>query len=1226
MTAGNTSRRGATSMTPVRFSDDETNGGNNLHDSSSPDLIQGNSRSSGGLGHGKRKLSFFGYLFNLRSGSDQPNSPPAPSFGPPTEYRKGRSNSGGGTFPGGVVAAASVSSGDEDAPAAKSRIQQCFSKIRSYTRPSKASLDRLSSLITSKIWQILLVFFTILLLFGGQFQELWVPKEWDTVFNVLFTVALGFFALEIIIRCYTEPQYFEFNLCGKTGGDAPAAWGSCRLGSFMFWCDLLSSSTLLFDISFVNTRLFDVETIDIDLDLFGLPIGGLEEINSALPVQLELELLVTIARTARVARFIRASTVVKTSSKVNWYWLYERISPTWCLKKLRGRNSSHDGSPGSLDQDANDPEGFTSKNRDAHGGTRQASWGRLQWGVLTAVKKAQMYDERRTTPREPGFRGAVRRILRAIRLMRTDDEELRRQVAATKIQRAWRAMVNQHRHESVQGTSEDVAWAPSREFTADPADSAVQKRSLLRSYNSQSSHALKAGNSGRKNMLPISVKNHIQARSNVGRRRPESQVGSAMRELTGQRVAIGIIIALVLTVLFTYSENDATRPSTMIVLHNQTMNEEYAAASLNAARDSSIPDLYQYVFANGTVVNFTLVGENPEQLRDREVLQISIVDASGLRTVGLFAYRNEMRDEALVEFCSTVFILLVWFFGVTAFAGPVMTLVVVPIERMVRLLGMLMLDPLGYQSTPRYKKFVAEEDELTKNTRWTKEVLKGMETSFLMSTILRIGSLMKVGFGSAGVEIIRNSLEPGQSKNMLILDSKGSTVSCIFLFCDIRQFTDATECLQEEVFVFTNKIAAVVHSICHAYGGSANKNIGDAFLLSWLLEDEAAKVDSRGRSRPSSNQVSFASGANNADTFTAKTNQADKALLSVVKICMALRHDKFYIETMSETAREALLAKLSKRKGPVVQMGFGLHAGKAVQGAIGSQRKIDATYVSESVERAEFLESSTKKYGLKMLMSDSFHRLLHPSNRRRCRKIDQILLQNDEDDDDEAGYDEGDVMELFTFDMDIDALWKISSKKAIDNADSGSDTESINESTKGSKREIMEKKASSTRHATPAGLLKGPRRKSMNRLKPNVVAGDTSTDEPILPNSTITEAATIAAAASAVMGSTEFTHEEGNNRQMAPDLILPTGPTLYNANVWLSEDMRKIRELFSDGLFFQKFNSGLQSYYARDWEHAKQCFQTILERFDDGPSRYFLKCIQDNNGVPPRHFPGYGSA
>ena len=96
----------------------------------------------------------------------------------------------------------------------------------------------------------------------------------------------------------------------------------------------------------------------------------------------------------------------------------------------------------------------------------------------------------------------------------------------------------------------------------------------------------------------------------------------------------------------------------------------------------------------------------------------------------------KVREGALASLLSTIFILFVWFFGVTAFAGPVMVLVVIPIERMVRLLGMLMLDPLGYQSTSRYKRFVDEENEITKNTRWTKEILKGMETSFLMSTIL----------------------------------------------------------------------------------------------------------------------------------------------------------------------------------------------------------------------------------------------------------------------------------------------------------------------------------------------------------------------------------------------------------------------------------------------------------------------------------------------------------
>lgn len=33
--------------------------------------------------------------------------------------------------------------------------------------------------------------------------------------------------------------------------------------------------------------------------------------------------------------------------------------------------------------------------------------------------------------------------------------------------------------------------------------------------------------------------------------------------------------------------------------------------------------------------------------------------------------------------------------------------------------------------------------------------------------------------------------------------------------------------------VFVNEIAEIVHSTVDSYGGSANKNIGDAFLLVW---------------------------------------------------------------------------------------------------------------------------------------------------------------------------------------------------------------------------------------------------------------------------------------------------------------------------------------------------------------------------------------------------------
>ena len=59
----------------------------------------------------------------------------------------------------------------------------------------------------------------------------------------------------------------------------------------------------------------------------------------------------------------------------------------------------------------------------------------------------------------------------------------------------------------------------------------------------------------------------------------------------------------------------------------------------------------------------------------------------------------------------------------------------------------------------------------------------------------------------------------------------GQKVDAIFGFCDIRNFTDITECLMEEVMIFVNEIARIVHSNVDFYQGATNKNMGDAFLL-----------------------------------------------------------------------------------------------------------------------------------------------------------------------------------------------------------------------------------------------------------------------------------------------------------------------------------------------------------------------------------------------------------
>ena len=117
------------------------------------------------------------------------------------------------------------------------------------------------------------------------------------------------------------------------------------------------------------------------------------------------------------------------------------------------------------------------------------------------------------------------------------------------------------------------------------------------------------------------------------------------------------------------------------------------------------------------------------------------------------------------------------------------------------------------------------------------------ETALLENTMLKIGGLLQVGFGQAGGAIIRKNMQTAKDGKLNPL-VKGAKIDAVYGFCDIRQFTDTTECLQEDVMVFVNQIGQIVHSSTHRLEGAANKNIGDAFLLTWKLP----KVTRRGRS------------------------------------------------------------------------------------------------------------------------------------------------------------------------------------------------------------------------------------------------------------------------------------------------------------------------------------------------------------------------------------------
>ena len=74
-------------------------------------------------------------------------------------------------------------------------------------------------------------------------------------------------------------------------------------------------------------------------------------------------------------------------------------------------------------------------------------------------------------------------------------------------------------------------------------------------------------------------------------------------------------------------------------------------------------------------------------------------------------------------------------------------------------------------------------------------------------------------------------------------------------------------------------------------------------------------------------------------------------------------------------------------------MGFGLHYGWAIEGAIGSNLKIDASYLSPNVNIASRLEAATKQYGVQLLVSGALQGLMSEEIKEIMREIDHITVK-----------------------------------------------------------------------------------------------------------------------------------------------------------------------------------------------------------------------------------------
>ena len=84
---------------------------------------------------------------------------------------------------------------------------------------------------------------------------------------------------------------------------------------------------------------------------------------------------------------------------------------------------------------------------------------------------------------------------------------------------------------------------------------------------------------------------------------------------------------------------------------------------------------------------------------------------------------------------------------------------------------------------------IARNPILAKDLKLNKDESQ-METVIIENAIVKIGTLLALGFGDAGSEIIGSNMAKGGDVDPMI---PGKKKNAIYGFCDIRNFTDATE-------------------------------------------------------------------------------------------------------------------------------------------------------------------------------------------------------------------------------------------------------------------------------------------------------------------------------------------------------------------------------------------------------------------------------------------------
>lgn len=241
----------------------------------------------------------------------------------------------------------------------------------------------------------------------------------------------------------------------------------------------------------------------------------------------------------------------------------------------------------------------------------------------------------------------------------------------------------------------------------------------------------------------------------------------------------------------------------------------------------------------------------------------------------------------------------------------------------------------------------------------------------------------------------------------------------------INGFSEQLRALDRDVMILINDVARVVHDEVYRWAlgdhGQCNKNLGAAFLMVFRIGDfsevhkkkqvateklfrdnaknsskKAANLRRRTHASASMSRIPYSGRRRSHQDQDGQLQLAslpgiqaftDRALLGMLKSFAGIHRDK-NLKVWGNDFR--LSAGVSEYYVDII---YGMDAGWAVEGAVGSEYKIDATYLSPHVNMASRMMSATKQYGVTILLSKAVEELLSRTCRKKMRHLDTVYVK-----------------------------------------------------------------------------------------------------------------------------------------------------------------------------------------------------------------------------------------